>query len=149
MPSLALVRRFAALDRRNQLLLGEALMLLALASAAARILPFRSAIRLGAGERAQGGADDATAIRQIAWAVARVAALVPWRARCMQQGMAAQIMLRKRGIDAILRYGVGKRPDGELAAHVWVTVGATTFIGGDVVAAYREVARWPVVAVGR
>lgn len=150
MASLPPLRRFCALDRRNQLLLGEALVLLALASAAASILPFRRAIRLGAGERAEVGADDATAIRRIAWVVARVAAVVPWHARCFQQGLAVQIMLRRRGVDAVLRYGVGKGPDLALAAHVWVTVGTMIVIGGDAVAAYCEVASWPEApAVGR
>lgn len=150
MSSLAIFRRFVALDRRDQLLSGEAMASLALMSAAVAILPFRRAIRLGAGVTAVGSADEAAVIRRIVWGVARVARVVPWRALCLQQGLAVQVMLRRRGVDAVLRYGVGNGPDGELAAHVWVTVGTTAVIGGDVVQAYREVACWPgAVTAGR
>ena len=147
MALLAPLRRFAALDRPNQLLLGQALVSLALVSAAAAILPFRLAIRLGSGVQVAGGAADAAAIRRVAWGVARAARVVPWRARCLQQGLAVQVLLRRRGVDAVLRYGVGNGPDGNLAAHVWVTVGTTIVIGGDVVRAYREVASWPGAAI--
>ena len=146
MASLSLLRRFGALEWRERLVLGEALAALVLSSVAVAILPFRRAIRLAAGVRAEGSAADAAEIRRIVWGLGRVAREAPWRARCFQQGLAVQVMLRRRGVDAVLRYGVGKRPDGELAAHVWVTVGTTTVIGGEVVSAYREVACWPGAA---
>ena len=150
MASLAPLRRFAALDWRDRLVLGEALLVLSLMSAAAAILPFRRAIRLGARKAADGSGSDEAAVRRIAWCVARMAAYVPWRALCLHQGLAVQLMLRRRGVDAILCYGVGQGLGGALTAHVWVTVETAIVIGGDVVADYRKVACWPgAVTAGR
>jgi hypothetical protein len=68
---------------------------------------------------------------------------VPWKAVCFQQGLALHLMLRRRGIASVLNYGVGKKEDERLAAHVWVDVGSETVIGGEEAPRFARLARFP------
>jgi hypothetical protein len=53
-------------------------------------------------------------------------------------------MLRRRGIDAVLHYGVRIPRDGEkIAAHVWVSVDDEVLLGASQHQDYTEVARYP------
>jgi hypothetical protein len=131
--------RFQQLDRGRRRLLVEAAVSLAAVSAALRLLPFRRAIRLGAGtvdnnrvERCQ--PDD------VVWAIEAAARRLPWRTVCIDKGIAAQRMLRRRGLDATLHYGVGTHAEeGDLKAHVWVTLDGAAVIGGSEAADFAEV----------
>lgn len=70
---------------------------------------------------AAGGAlHDRKSIRQIGWAVRSVASIVPFKAMCLQQAIAARRMLARRGIPAILHYGAGRDESGVLVAHAWI-----------------------------
>ena len=53
---------------------------------------------------------------------------MPWRALCMEQGIAAVIMLARRGFPVTLFYGAAMT-DGELKAHVWVRSDELDVIG--------------------
>jgi hypothetical protein len=139
----SLVSRWARLGRRRQALLAEAVLALAASSAAIRLRAFKRAIRMGslplAGRRAAVGdiTDD------IRWAVETAARNVPWRALCIQQGLALQWMLRRRGVDARLHYGIAKDEIGELQAHVWVAAGGSVVIGGAEAPRFKCVATFP------
>ena len=50
---------------------------------------------------------------------------------CFQQGLAAQLMLRRRGIPSVLYYGAAQDGSG-LHAHVWVRDGDIDVIGGEI-----------------
>jgi hypothetical protein len=52
-------------------------------------------------------------------------------------------MLRRRGIASVLNYGVGRREEQRLAAHVWVDVDGETVIGGEEAPNYARLARFP------
>ena len=136
--------RIWRLGWRKQALLAEALMAVAVASAAIRFAPFERAVRLGSREL---GAGPTAATEQVCdmvrWAVEAVAARVPWRAVCFQQGLALQWMLRRRGIDARLHYGVGKGDDHELRAHVWISAEDRIVIGGEQAPHFRALAVYP------
>src|SRR5687768_15180416 len=138
----SLVSRFARLGGRRQALLIEAVLALAAASSAIRFRPFKRAIRMGSlpltGQQAT---DDMTG--DVRWAVETAARNVPWRAMCIQQGLALQWMLRRRGIDARLHYGIAKDEAGELQAHVWVAAGGSVIIGGDEAPRFKCVATYP------
>lgn len=140
MSTIAAIIHLARLDGRRRRLLAEAAGSLTLASFALRLLPFRWAIRIGTirlGPR-QPDAEDCVA------AIESVSRHLPWRTKCIQKGLAAQRMLRGRGVDAILRYGVRHHPESrELEAHVWVCVGNRTVIGGDEAAAFATVITSP------
>lgn len=126
-------------ERRS--LLVRAVCSLAGASISLTLSPFRRAIAFGcvplAKERGHG------ALADYVWAIQAAARRVPWRALCIEQGLALQRLMRRDGIDARLHYGV--RHDhvgGMLQAHVWVTVDGMAVIGGGETG-FAEVATYP------
>ena len=70
--------------------------------------------------------------RKVGRIVARVADLAPVKAVCLPQAMAAQWMLRRRGIASRLFYGFRRPPGADLQLHAWLTA------GGEGVVGYRE-----------
>lgn len=133
------VTRFRQLPARRRALLLEAMASLALASAGLRLLPFKRAIRLGSVPLRRAVTGNA---EEVAWAVEAAARRVPWRAVCIHKGIAAQRMLRSRGLDATLHYGIGNDSDG-LAAHVWVNLDGAPVIGGEEARAFAAVGAFP------
>lgn len=132
--------RYRRLDRRQKLLLTESVLQLAFVTAALAVLPFKRAIRLGCVPlgRRRGEAADSV------WAIEAAARNVTWRTVCIQKGIALQRMLRTRGIDARLHYGIGTdAAEGDLAAHVWVTVDERPVIGGEEAPRFSPVAVFP------
>lgn len=96
------------------------LVLLPLTVAGLRILGFRrtSGFLLSDETSAPGGANLPVA-HSLACLVQRAA---PWSAlpaNCLPRALVLCRLLRKRGLQAELRLGVGKA-DGEFAAHAWV-----------------------------
>jgi hypothetical protein len=119
--------RFLDLDAGRRRLIVEAVLTLTATSLAVTFLPFRNAIRFGSVELGKVGASA----RDVAWAVEAAARRLPWRIVCLQKGLAAQRMVRRNGHEAHLHYGLRKaEAEGELQAHVWVTVDGQPFIGG-------------------
>lgn len=136
------VEKFVRLDAGRKRLLLEASATLTAISALLRLLPFRRAIELGAVPLGQCSDDQVAA--DCVWAVERAGRALPWRIVCIQQGIAAQRMLRRHGFDARLHYGVAKgREVGELAAHVWVSVNGSVLIGGAEAPKFTAVAAYP------
>lgn len=134
--------RWARLGRRRQALLAEAVLAVAAASASVRLRAFKRAIRMGSlplTERPTAGGIT----EDVRWAVEAAARNVPWRAMCIQQGLALQWMLRRRGVDARLHYGIAKDEGGELEAHVWVAAGGSVVIGGAEAPRFKCVATFP------
>ncbi|WP_246518857.1 lasso peptide biosynthesis B2 protein [Ancylobacter lacus] len=128
----SLPARWLRLDSGGRALLLEALFALLAARLAVLLLPFRRVARL-ASRRPNGPVREASAeeIARLRWAIRAVARRVPFRALCLEQGLAAQAMLRRRGIAATLHYGVGK-PQGEaFLAHAWVRAGTQDVIGTE------------------
>jgi Transglutaminase-like superfamily len=65
----------------------------------------------------------------VGWAVETVGAK-PWmRALCLPRAIAAQTMLRRRGIASKLCLGVA-RNGGAMEAHAWVEIGSDKIVGG-------------------
>lgn len=119
----------------------EAFATLAWASFVVAVLPFaRLAAIARRPVRRPPPADAARAVRQVAWAIAAAARRAGFRAVCIERGLAAQAMLRRRGIAADFHYGLARDPAGALAAHVWVRAGDSDVTGGDQAAAFHEVA---------
>lgn len=143
MSSRAPASRLARLRPADWATLAEALVALALASAAIRILSFRRVAAWASKGRLLSGSADAGTLRRVRWAVEAWARRVPWRAVCFQRGLALHLMLRRRGIPSVMRYGVAHLPEKGLNAHVWVDVGEETVIGGEEAANFACVARFP------
>ncbi len=129
------------LARRHWGTIVEAGLALAAASAATRLLPFKRYIRLGARPLVRAGPTTEYETSRIMDALGRRA---PFRAVCLQRGIALQWMLRRRGIDAILHYGVQMpREAAKITAHVWVSVDGRVLLGAPQHEQYTEVARYP------
>jgi hypothetical protein len=73
----------------------------------------------------------------VAWGIGAAARRVPWRSKCLEQAIAAKMMLRRRGVHSTLYLGVTREPTG---AHAWVRVGGWNVTGGQDVSRYAVVA---------
>jgi hypothetical protein len=135
--------RLQRLSRQRQLLLIRAAAILSLASATVALLSFRRAIRfsniaIGAPPRRRLPIEDCV------WAVEAAARRLPWRAVCIEKGLALQRLLRRGGVDARLHYGARLHPITDaLEAHVWVTVEGEPVIGGEEASNFSEIAIFP------
>jgi hypothetical protein len=137
------------MSRSNKLVLGEALLSLALASLAIRLMPFRRTVALMPAMAGRSEPADAERDRQIAqcrWAVVAWADRVPWRAVCFQRGLALHLMLRRRGIASVLHYGVSQTGRDGLRAHVWIDAGGRTVMGGAEAPDFQRLASFPAGA---
>ena len=128
---MAALARFLALRRSERHLTVEAAFWLLLVRLAIGVLPFRSALRLlriAPGEAA-GGRIDASEASEIGRAVERAARHVPFRAVCLQQALAALMMMRRRGLAGTARFGLARDAQGELIAHAWSHCGELPVTG--------------------
>lgn len=123
--------RFARLSPAERGRLVEAIAALAVAGGLLKAIGFpRLASRLGHHMAESPPVQDSTAIRaadEIRWAVEAAAANLPWKPVCLPQAVAAQWMLRRRGIRSTLYLGVD--PGRQLDAHAWVRVGDVVVTG--------------------
>jgi hypothetical protein len=130
----------------------EAAVLLAVARAVTLFVPFRDIARLASRpvRHAAPPPERRNAIVQnVRSAVSRCARKVPWRALCFEQGFAAQAMLRRRGIEAVMYYGAAASGADQLSAHVWVRDGDTDVIGCENATQYAVLATFPARATCR
>jgi hypothetical protein len=144
--AVGLLRRIWQLTWQDRFLLLEAVFWLAVAGLAIAVLPFRYVGRLASGSIRQlelpphARQDN---VRRIRWAIICTAARVPWHAMCFQQGVAAQLMLRRRGIPSVLYYGAAQDDLSGLYTHVWVCDGNTDVIGGELAHNFAILATFP------
>ena len=118
------VLRFWSSTRREKLLLCEAVILLLLSGLCVKIIPFKgiysflqrhfSYVKID-GYEVSNCAGDA-----IERSVLRAAKGLPWKNLCLTQAIAAFIMLRRRGIPAVMLTGVKVLKNSSLSAHAWV-----------------------------
>ena len=146
LPASSLLGKFFCLPRRDRLLLLEATLWLAVAGFAIAVLPFRHVGHLAARPIRRPEPPEHTRhreVRRIRWAIVVTAPRVPWRAMCFQQGLAAQFMLRRRGVPSILYYGAVPDDIRGLSAHVWVCDGSVNVIGGEIASRFALLATFP------
>ena len=134
------IGKLRRLDPSQRKLLVRAMLTLAAASAAVAFLPFRKAVRFGSVPLGEGR----IAVDDCVWAIEAAARRLPWRAVCIEQGLAAQRMLRRRGVDARLHYGACHEGHSrDLRAHVWVSVAGQIVLGEDDARGHAEIATYP------
>jgi hypothetical protein len=141
-----LMGRFFRLVPNERLLLIDALLWLTLARMAIIVLPFRHIGRLASrpvrGRKPSKQSRTAPS-RRIRWAVVACARRVPWRAMCFEQGLAAHLMLRRRGVPSVLYYGAAPDHFKGLSAHVWVRDGEVDVVGCEVASRFALLATFP------
>jgi hypothetical protein len=130
----------------DRLLLCEGMVFLSLSSLAIMAIPSRIIQRTAtwSSRRAVPSPQERLAILgRTRWAVHACAGRVPWRAVCYQQGLAAQWMLRRRGIPSVLYYGAAPDEEKGLLLHVWVRDGEIDVIGGEGASRFAVLATFP------
>ncbi len=130
---------------RRRLLL-EAVWCLLWARLALRVLPFRRLRWFLARPVKQpevAGAERERIRKEVSGAIERMARRLPGQTVCFPRGIAAQTMLRRRGLDTTLYYGVAYLPGRGLTAHVWVQDGVEGVVGQREAGQCRVLARYP------
>lgn len=127
----------------------EAMIMLAAARLALTVLPFRTIAR-GLGEVGPPGQPprgvsrdgDSEWANAVSWAVRTAARNVPFKAVCLPQGIAAKTMLRLRGVQSALHFGVapGAPPAKALKAHAWLEAAGARVTGYPVADRFTEIA---------
>ena len=144
------IRRFGGLSPENRRLAVEAALALLQAWLLVRFVPARLWARLLDTEpEARLGADiGPVAVRReqqrlrvpskVGRAVEKVARHLPFRARCLAQSMAAQRILRRRGIRSVLVFGARRNAEknASLEFHAWLMVGGECVVGGSEIGSY-------------
>lgn len=114
----------------------EATAWLALARLAIVLLPFSALARRLGKHMSESTVDDDDArrpsLRRIRWAIGAVSRRAPWRCLCLEQAVAAKMMLRVRGLASTLYLGVAREPgNAAVQAHAWVRCGSYYVTGGE------------------
>ena len=146
-----LLRRFGEVDARRRALLPEAVLYLLAARLALIFIPFpRLARRLGdfvpptdpraARVRTATAPDHARLAEEIGWAVTRAARYLPFKAVCLPQAMAAQVMLKRRGVTSVMHFGAAKGTEKPLDAHAWLDAAGVEVTGYPVAENFAEIA---------
>jgi hypothetical protein len=121
----------------------EAASYLTLASLAIRFVPFRRLVPIltRALPRPElTGPARHRAIADVRRAVCAAAARLPNRPVCFPQAVAAQAMLRRRGVSTTMCYGANTDAGRGLRAHVWLVA------GDDGVVGQRTASQFPLLA---
>ena len=146
------LQRFSRLPVTDRILTFEAAVFLAIARTWLLVVPFRKiAATLGTSHPASvprnvpaptSERDDEIS-RRISEAVKRAAKNIPVHAVCIQQAIAAKLMLRRRGIPCIMHFGVarGLPESGDaLRAHAWLQTANVEITGFPLDDDLREIA---------
>jgi hypothetical protein len=140
------LRKFWRLPWQDRVLLLETILLLAVAGIVITVLPFRYIGSLAARPIRRPTPVGQTRVYEmgrVRWAIVTTAARLPWRSLCFQQSLAAQLMLRRRGISSVLYYGAAQDDRSGLHAHVWVRYGEMDVIGGEIAHRFVVLATFP------
>jgi hypothetical protein len=139
------LRRLQRVSGRELGDFAEAMFALTAASAAIKLLPFRTVVRTmncgqdGHERRPSEYGELAVAIRR---AVTRATTRLPLTIVCFPEGLAAHRMLRRRGAPSLVHYGL-RQSESKLSAHVWVTLGETVVVGEETTDFHTCVAVFP------
>jgi hypothetical protein len=134
---------------RGFLLLTEAAVTMAAVRFLVKFTTFRTTVSV-ASQRVRRTAPDGLSrdqtIRDVRWAVRACSRRAPFRALCLEEGLTAQQMLRRRGIPATLYYGAALDGPSGLHAHVWVRAGDADVIGTEVAGDFAILAQLPATS---
>jgi len=124
-------------------LLGESFFLLAISRLALKALPLRVLSRHFRKPPTTIRGRDDDLINRVRWAVTAIGRRTPFEFVCFPQAIAAQSMLRRRGVASTMYYGVARDGEGKLEAHVWLRAGYVNVVGGERAANFRVLKTFP------
>lgn len=131
---------------RRLALLAEAALALVIAKLALRAFPFRHLVRvfsLRPSRPELEGVARAQVREEVSWAISAAARRLPVSFACFPRAIAAQAMMRRRGVGATLYYGAARVPSQGLTTHVWVQDGAVGVVGHLEASHFRMLACYP------
>jgi hypothetical protein len=128
------LRKFLRLSSADKWLLIRSALLLEVIKLGMWLLPFRILRRLVA-QTASTSIEALAAERPpadtITWAIETASNYTPGNKSCLNQALAAQVLLTRRGYPALLHIGVAKGEQGHFRAHAWVESEGRVVIGGS------------------
>lgn len=142
------LNRFAlwrALTDSRRWMLREAWVYLLLARLAIRLIPFRRLswfFQRPAQRPEAAGEVRARLIQDVRWAIWSNTRHQRESIVCFPRAVAAQAMLRQRGVSTTLFYGATSQTETGLAAHVWLQDGDQGLIGHRSAAGHKVLARF-------
>jgi hypothetical protein len=127
------LRKFALLPAEERWLLVKSALLLQAISLGMWLLPFQTLTRLLAkvtGISAKLRRVNRISTERVVWAVEMASLHLPGKKTCLNQALAVQTLLARRGYAATLQIGVVKGEGGQFEAHAWVEHEGEAVIGG-------------------
>jgi Transglutaminase-like superfamily len=118
--------KFWSLPGREKYCFCEAGILLLLSNLSINTIPFRQIYRFllaNSNNCTRVVLDSAENVELVMLSLSRAANVLPWKSQCLSQSIAAFVMLRRRGIRAVMFVGVKSLEDSSLLAHAWVHTG--------------------------
>ena len=118
--------KFWFMTRREKTFLCEAGILLLLSNACIKAIAFRRIdrfLRTRWNNGIEGRIGQEQEIRLVRRSISRAANVLPWKSLCLSRSIAEYVMLRRRGIPAVLFAGVRFSGHSSLDAHAWVETG--------------------------
>ncbi len=144
MATISVLRRLNRLSGHELAHFTEAVCALIVASAAIKLLPFKTVVRMMNRPRLDGRQRAAAKelADEVRLAVKRAARRLPWKIVCFPEGLAAHWMLRRRGAPSLVHYGL-RQSDSGLTAHVWISLGDEVVVGEETTDRHTCVAVFP------
>lgn len=136
--------KFWSLPRREKGFFCEAAMLLLLSTLCVKTIAFRrieAFLRAHWNDVAPGGLHHADDIKLVELSLSRTANSFPWKSLCLSRSIAAFIMLRRRGIPAVIVAGVKFSEGFSLIAHAWIQTGGSVIDGSSENSVFTTVLR--------
>jgi transglutaminase-like putative cysteine protease len=128
------LKRFSRIPVTRKRLLFEAIASLATARLAMACIPFRRIAAWlgtsGAETAADASPEETRTAEAVGWAVEVMGRRVPWDGRCLARALAATSMLRRRGVEGTVTFGVREGESAGFDAHAWLRVGSLVVTGG-------------------
>lgn len=137
------LNKYLALSVEHRSLLRSAVWRLLLAWGGLRLMPLPRLLVSLPKLSADCSAVSTSETRRIARVVEAAATNLPLSLPCLPQALAVCWMLRARGVDARLYYGVRHADRLEFQAHAWVEVDGKPVIGGRAAPDFTTLAIFP------
>ncbi len=129
-----LLHEFLLLPTADKWLLIKAAFLLEAIKLSMRLLSFQTLLRLWARAASisvrRSRYADRTSTDRIAWAVEVASRYTLGSKTCLNQALAAQVLLARRDHPALLYIGAAKGEEGQFQAHAWVESEGKVVVGG-------------------
>lgn len=127
------IRNFLFLPYQKKKLLTKSLLFVWFIRLGLWILPYRLLIKWLAlldSSKSVSRINDWKLIKEVSYSVRSCAKYVPF-ASCLTQALATQTLLRLKGQNSILKFGVDKDDNKKLIAHAWIEIDGKIIIGGS------------------